>query len=204
MQPSSINAQIQQRIHQYEPAYVFSASDFTDLADSNTVRQTLSRLEKQADIQRIMRGFYYRPAYSGRLKEYEAPYPHEVALALARRHHWTITPSGNTALNLLGLSTQVPAKWSYVSDGPYREFAFGNVILEFRHRANKEISGLSPKTALVIQAIRALGKDQMTPEVINQMASCLTAGEKRDLFTESMQVAAWIRQTIRQICQEKD
>lgn len=204
MQSSSINAQIQQRIHRYEPAHVFSASDFTDLADSNTVRQTLSRLEKQADIQRIMRGFYYRPAYSELLKEYEAPSPNEVALALARRHHWTITPSGNTALNLLGLSTQVSAKWSYISDGPYREFAFGNVILEFRHRANKEISGLSPKTALVIQSIRALSKDQITPEIISKIASSLTAKEKTALLEESMQVATWIRQTIQQICQEMD
>lgn len=204
MQPSSINAKIQQRIHRYESASVFTVSDFTDLADSNTVRQTLSRLEKQSDIQRIMRGVYYRPVYSDLLKEYEAPSPHEVALALARRHHWTVTPSGNTALNLLGLSTQVSAKWSYISDGPYRTFSFGNTVLEFKHRANKEISGLSPKTALIIQAIRALGKDQIIPEIISKITSSLTAREKAVLLEESMQVAAWIRQVIRQICQKKD
>ncbi len=201
MRPSSINAKIQQRILRYGTTHVFSATDFTDLADRNTIRQTLSRLEKKADIKRIIRGFYYRPAYSKLLKEYEAPSPHEVALALARRHHWSITPSGNTALNLLGLSTQVSAKWIYISNGPYREFAFGNIVLEFKHRANKEVSGLSPKTALVIQAIRALDKNQIAQEVINKMALCLTNQEKRDLLGESMQVAAWIHKIIKQICE---
>jgi hypothetical protein len=69
-------------------------------------------------IRRVIRGVYDKPKYSTLLQEYSAPNPNEIADALARNYSWTIAPTGNTALNLLGLSTQVPANWSYISSGP--------------------------------------------------------------------------------------
>ncbi len=113
---------------------VLVASDFADIAEINTVRQCLSRLEQAGDIQRIIPELYYRPRYSELLKEHEAPSPYHVAQALAQKFKWTIAPTGDTALNLLGLSTQVPAHWSYISDGPYNSFSFGNITIEFKHR----------------------------------------------------------------------
>lgn len=62
----------------------------------------------------------------------------------------------NTALNLLGLSTQVTAVWSYISDGPYKTYEWNSTKLEFKHRTNKEITGLSYMTSLVIQAKNSL------------------------------------------------
>ena len=73
-----------ERIRTAEPESVFVSTDYVDLADVNTVRQCLSRLEQAGELQRIMRGVYYRPAFSQLLGEYEAPSPHHVALALAR------------------------------------------------------------------------------------------------------------------------
>ena len=129
--------------------------------------------------------------------------PHQVALALARNYGWSIAPSGNTALNQLGLSTQVSAKWSYISDGPYNVFEFGNIRIEFKHRSNKDISGLSPKTALVIQALRALGKDNITNEDINKIGLLLSAEEKETLLKESKQSTSWIYKYIKKICEEE-
>lgn len=65
-----------------------------------------------------MRGVYYYPRYSELIQEYETPSPNKVTEAIARKFNWTIAPCGDTALNMLGLATQVPAKWSYISDGP--------------------------------------------------------------------------------------
>ena len=45
-----------------------------------------------------------------------------MAKAIARNYNWTIAPTGDAALNLLGISTQVPSKWEYVSSGPYKEY----------------------------------------------------------------------------------
>lgn len=163
-------AKISEIISQAKPEGVFIASDFSHIAPINTVRQCLSRLEKSQQIVRIMRGVYYQPAYSELLQEYEAPSPHHVAMALARKFGWTIAPSGAAALNMLGLSTQVPAHWSFVSDGPYRSFSFGNITIEFMHCSSKEISGTSPKTALVIQAIKALGKENIERKTFKESA----------------------------------
>lgn len=179
MASKKISDQIISRIGQFKSEDIFVASDFADIADINTVWQVLARQEQNGNIQRILRGVYYRPIYSQLLKEYEAPSPHNVALALARKYGWSIAPSGNTALNQLGLSTQVTAKWSYISDGPYNEFEFGKVKLEFKHRNNKNISGLSYKTATVIQALKALGKDHIDDNVIMKLRKLLSMEEKR-------------------------
>ena len=71
-----------------------------------------------------MQGLYYAPRFSELLQEYEEPSPNEIAHAIARKNRWSIVPEGNTALNQLGLSTQVSAKWSYISSGPYAEFSY--------------------------------------------------------------------------------
>ena len=200
---STISKRIYERILSMDREVVFVATALSDLADINTIWQVLSRLEQKDKIQRIIRGVYYCPRYSELLEEYEMASPHQVALALARNYGWSIAPSGNTALNQLGLSTQVSAKWSYISDGPYNVFEFGNIRIEFKHRSNKDISGLSPKTALVIQALRALGKDNITNEDINKIGLLLSAEEKETLLKESKQSTSWIYKYIKKICEEE-
>lgn len=192
-------AQITEIIRQATPESVFTASDFSHIAPINTVRQCLSRLEKSQQIVRIIRGVYYQPAYSELLQEYEAPSPHHVAMALARNFGWTIVPSGTAALNMLGLSTQVPAHWSYVSNGPYRSFSFGNITIEFRHCSSKEISGMSDKTALVIQAIKVLGNGNLDEGNIQRIRRILSAEEKARLLTEARHTTAWVYENIKRI-----
>ena len=99
------------------------------------------RLVNAGTLKRILQGIYEKPKYSKLLDEYVAADPNAIAKALARCYHWTIAPCGNTALNLLGLSTQVTAVWSYISDGPYKAYEWNSTKLEFKHRTNKEIKG---------------------------------------------------------------
>ena len=106
--------EIRERILSAEEGSVFSTSDFADIADTNTVRSALYRLIQDGILRRILNGVYEKPKYSKLLDEYVAADPEAVANALARSYHWTIAPCGNTALNLLGLSTQVTAVWSYI------------------------------------------------------------------------------------------
>jgi len=202
MENRKISAQIISRIEKFNSEDIFVASDFADITDVNTVWQVLARQEQSGNIQRILRGVYYQPIYSQLLQEYEAPSPHHVALALARKYGWSIAPSGNTALNQLGLSTQVTAKWSYISDGPYNEFEFGKIKLEFKHRNNKDISGLSYTTAIVIQALKALGKDHIDDNVIMRLKKLLSIEEKEKLRTEAKQSTAWVYSYIKRICAE--
>ena len=193
--------QIYERITSEKPQKVFVISDFCDLMDYDTAKKSLARLESNHKIQKIMRGVYYNPRYSQLIQEYEKPVVDEVAKALARNFKWTIAPSGNTALNQLGLSTQVPAKWIYFSDGPYKTYKIGSQELEFKHRTNKEISGMSEKTILIIQALKELGETQITEEIIHKLKRKLTADEIETLLKETQQTTVWIRNVIKKIAQ---
>lgn len=192
--------EIRERILSAEEGSVFSTSDFADIADTNTVRSALYRLIQDGILRRILNGVYEKPKYSKLLDEYVAADPEAVASALARSYHWTIAPCGNTALNLLGLSTQVTAVWSYISDGPYKTYEWNSTKLEFKHRTNKEITGLSYMTSLVIQALKTLGRSNVTPEVIQLLSEKLTDKDKQACLKEATESTDWVYDTIRQIC----
>ncbi|WP_242972570.1 DUF6088 family protein [Lachnoclostridium sp. An169] len=184
-----------------EDGSVFTASDFADIADTTTVRQSLKRMTESGTLRRILNGIYEKPKYSALLEEYVAADPDAVAKALARSYHWTIAPCGNTALNLLGVSTQVTAVWSYISDGPYRTYEWNSTKLEFKHRTNKEITGLSYMTSLIIQALKTLGKSNVTSEIKQILADRLTEKDKKACLKEATEATDWVYDTIRQICE---
>lgn len=200
----NISSNIYNRILQFNSDYVFIANDFFDISNYETVRKTLNRLTAQGKIRRILKGIYYNPKYIDIIQEYEAPSINEVAIAIARKYNWTIAPSGNTALNLLGLSTQIPAKWSYISDGRYVSFLLdNNITIEFKHRTNGEISNMSTLTAMIIQAIKTIGKDKITDEEIQHLQKKLSDKDKKNVLEESKTTSAWVYSIIQKICEVK-
>ena len=190
---------ISDKINSFNSHKVFFANDFLDVASNATVRQILKRLADEDKIKRIIDGFYYNPRYSELIGEYEAVSIHELALAIARKYNWNIAPYNSTALNLLGLSTQVPTHYKYISSGRYKEYKIGDTILEFKKVNPGEIANMSLKTATIIQAIKSLGKENISNEVIQKIRENLTEKEKLDLMNESKSVPAWIYEVIRKI-----
>ena len=191
---------IRDRINQSEIGTVYVAIDFVDISDKTNVNAYLARLVDEGLIRRVLRGVYDKPEYNDFLEEYVAPSPDKVANALARNFGWSIVPCGDTALNLLGLSTQVPAAWVYVSDGTYKEYAYDNTTIQFKKTTNKEVSKLSYKTALTVQALKALGKDKIDDTVISRLSKLLTAKEKKTMLEEAKAATSWIYEYIKQIC----
>lgn len=191
---------IENRIISAEKGSIFVTSDFLDIANIDAVNKALSRLTQDNVVCRILRGVYEYPEYSNFLREFVAPSPDKVAHALARNYGWTIVPCGDTALNLLGLSTQVPAVWSYVSDGNYKEYTFDKITIKFKRTTNKEISKITYKTALVIQALKSLGKEKIDDDAIEKISSGLKIDEKQKMLTEAKYATAWIYETIKLIC----
>ena len=197
---SSYSEQIKQRIENSPSGTIFINSDFTDIAETETIRRNLNRITQTGLLRRVLNGIYEKPKYSKLLKEYVAVDPDQVAKAIARNYHWTIAPCGDTALNLLGISTQVTAIWSYISDGPYRKYEWNNTCIEFKHRTNKEISGLSYMTRLIIQALKTLGKENISKEVIVMLSDRLTFEEKTTMLKEAAESTDWVYNVIRKIC----
>jgi len=204
MRQSGFTEKIKKQIQSAKAGSVFILSDFSDIAETDTVRQAIARLENDGTLIRIMRGVYYKPEYNELLGENIAPYPDDIARAIARNFGWTIVPCGDTALNLLGLSTQVPSMWVYVSDGEYKEYSYGNTTIKFKRTTNKEISKLSHKTALTIQALKALGKEHVTDSVINKLKRVLTKEEKDTMFVEAKTATTWVYEIIKTICKDEE
>ena len=197
--PDYLN-QIRGNIEKAENGSVFVSTDFTDITDKKTVNMGLIRLADEGLIKKILFGVYYKPEYSELLGETVAPSPNKVAHALARNFGWTIVPCGDTALNLLGLSTQVPSQWVYVSDGAYKEYSFDNTVIKFKRTTNKEISKLSYKTALSIQALKALGKDNVSEQIICRLKKALCEEDKEKMMTEAKSATSWVYEYIKVIC----
>lgn len=201
--PDYLN-QIRGNIEKAENGSVFVSTDFTDITDKKTVNMGLIRLADEGLIKKILFGVYYKPEFSKLLGEAVAPSPNKVAHALARNFGWTIVPCGDTALNLLGLSTQVPSQWVYVSDGAYKEYTFDNTTIKFKRTTNKEISKVSYKTALTIQALKALGKENITEQVILRLKKILTDEEKEKMLAESKSATSWVLEFIKVICKDEE
>ena len=194
---------ITKRIDKAPFGSAFVTSDFTDLAEYETAKKAIFRLEKKGALRRVLRGVYDKPKFSSLLQEYAAPIPDHIAHAIARNYNWTISASGNTALNQLGLSTQVPADWSYISSGPYKEYIFGNVTLTFSHRSDSQMIGMSEKTLLIIQALKAIGQGNVRDDHIKQIRKRFSSDEFQIILSESQHTISWIYEVIKEICKQE-
>ena len=202
--PKSIPDKMLSRIAASGPGAVFTPKDFLDLANHETVRQALARMVTAGTLRRLRRGVYDYPAFSTLLNAPASPDPDAMARAIAREHGWTIAPAGAAALNLLGLSTQVPAQWEYHSDGPPRTYVWTGGTLRFKHRTNKETSGLSPRTALLVQGLKALTQAAVEDTVVAKLRTSFDAAERKRAAREARYVTAWVYEVIKRLAAETE
>jgi hypothetical protein len=195
----SIANKVIRRIYNHGHGWTFSTKDFFDCGDRYAVNMALHRLRKNGIIRQILRGVYDYPRFSKLFNEPASPDPYAVIMTIARSYGWTVCPSGETALNLLGLSRQVPARHRYFSDGPSKKYKWQGVQLEFSHRAIKETAGLSPRTALVVQALKALGKEHTGEKIVAGLRKELSKKELHKALQETRVATNWIYDTIRRV-----
>jgi hypothetical protein len=187
--------------------WAFTKIDFIAEFGEVNIHQALSSLAKTGTIRRVCRGVYDYPRYSELLGQTLSPDVDQVAQALARKFNWRILPSGDAALNLLGLSTQVPGKWVYLSDGPSREYAIGEngeQTLAFRKSALKDAGFKYRESGLVVQALKALGKEHVDQAVIETLRQRLALTIRERILKDTRAVTGWIYQIIKQVCRESD
>ena len=196
MHKQDYSDQIKERLEESDDGTLFVMSDFADIAPNNAANRVILRLLDENRLRAIMRGIYQKPKVNPLLGECEEPTSDEVASALSRKNGWTICPNGDTALNLLGLSTQVPAVWSYLSSGPYKCYPYGAGKIAFTHTANRMINSLSPDTALLVQAIRALGDAHIDDGILSRLVSRYSKERLAEMEQETRAVPDWIHSKI--------
>lgn len=177
----SLETRILNTIRRWGRGSVFSNRDFFKLGPDSSVAWCLYRLKDKGIIRMLCRGLYDYPKFSRLLGEYLAPDLHRVAEALADKYRWHIQASGNTALNYLGLSTQVPTRFLYLSDGPSRSYSIAGQTLEFKHISRREFYPGHRESELFIQATRELGTLCCAEAYLPKLRSLLTPTLRRDL-----------------------
>jgi hypothetical protein len=195
--------QIVARIERLGEGKAFSAKDFLDIASRTTIDVTLAELTLDGTIRRVRRGLYDMPKVNPALGGKLSPDIDEAARAIARKQKWKIVPEGAWAANLLGLSTQVPAKIIYLTDGPNNEVPIGRRTIQFKHARPKALAGLEGKMALVVQALRYLGKDGVGPREIETLRAGLSSAEKRKLVKDTRFGVDWIYEVANRIVETK-
>lgn len=182
----------------------FTTADFMDLGNYKGISKALETLEKQNKIRRVMRGMYDCPAYSELFKMYAGPDIEAIAKALARQYNWDICPSGNYALNLMGLDTQVPARYVFLSSGPYKSYTIGKLTFIFKHTTSKQIGNHPYKVLLAIQAIKALGKEDITERDLKKINKCLDEEDRDYIIKNNLAITSWIYDILKEMVGGKD
>ena len=194
---NSITKQIE-NIMSENQGKIFSINDFYNIGTKNTIKSVLYRLNEENKIKRLMDGLYIKPKYSNILKEYSYPDASEVAQKLADKFSWTIAPAGDTALNYTGLSTQVPNEYIYISDGAYREYLYRDKKIIFKHTTNRNITSYSKELAILIQAVKALGKDNISEEHIKKL-EVFAKNIEEELKEDTLKLPFWIQEVLAKI-----
>lgn len=198
----SIDNKILSRIYGRGRGWAFFAKDFSSDFGSANIDKALSALTKQGKIRRICRGMYDYPKYSEFLGQTLSPDFDQVAQAFARKFNWRIQPTGDAALNLLGLSTQVPGKYVYLSDGPNRTYGIGSYKLEFKKTALKEVGFKHRESGIIVQALKSLGNERVTPEILKKIRNELAMEMCPKILKDTKMVTGWVYDCIKEICLE--
>lgn len=194
--------QVISKIHGKGRGWACSQKDFALIAERNSIDQALFQLKKNGKIRRVIRGIYDYPKYSEKLKMDLSPDVDQVAQAIARKHGWRIQPTGPVALNILGLSTQVPSKFTYLTDSANNKYSIGNTILLFKKEPLKEIAFKYHESSIIVQAIKSLGANNITPTVIDNLAEWLGDSMPSKILKDTKTVSSWIYDIILKICKE--
>ena len=198
----TIEDKILSRIYGNGRGWAFSQADFADLGSRSAVDLALHRREKEGLIRRVIRGVYDHPRHSDLLQKTVSPDLDQVAHALARKFAWRIQPDGATAQNLLGLSTQVPARVLYLSDGPDRSYKVENTALIFEHTALKEAGFKLRESQLIVQALKALGEERITPKIISVIRRKFDPAMRRRILLDTKTATGWVYATIQKIAKD--
>ena len=200
----AIEQKILSRIYGRGRGWAVTKTDFVTGFGETNIHQALSALARSGRIRRVCHGVYDYPRYSDLLGQTLSPDIDQVAGALARKFNWRIQPSGEAALNLLGLSTQVPGRWVYLSDGPSREYAVGEggrQILAFRKSPLKDTGFKYRESGLLVQALKALGKERVDSAVIETLRRRLEPRLCRQILADTRAATGWILQIIKLVCE---
>ena len=159
---------IKSLIFKKKPGNLIFPSDFRGLGSDSAIKQALSRMVKSGEIKRLAHGIYHVPKTDPQLGDIR-PSADDVVRMIADKEKIRIKPAGAFALHQLGLTTQVPTKRVYITDGHQRQFIIGKLHIKFKPTTPKRLMRKGKISSLVIQALEELGTSNIDLVTHNKM-----------------------------------
>ena len=191
----SIDDKILRKVRKCGRGTIFSSTDFTNLGEPKSVLKALERMANAETIIRVSRGIYCYPKIEKTLG-LGAIYPtfEEIAQYIAKRDKARIVPTGNYALNVLGLSTQVPANVVFLTDGSPRSITLNSGRgIKFVKTAPKNLAFKNRLAMLLTFALKEIGESNVTKEQEQHIAKLLKNEAKESIEKDYSIMPNWIQ-----------
>lgn len=196
-----VSNQIESRILKSNRGAFFFAEDFVNLGTSENIRQKLSRLVKEGVLDRIAPGIYLKSKKDPILGIIH-PNLDQIAREIAKRNKARIAPTGVMALYLLGLTTQIPLKIVYLTDGSPRQIKIGSRAIKFKNAAPKNFAIKDEVLQLVVQAFKEVGHKELNAVFLERIKPAVAKMDKNVLDSQLRYAAVWIRKEIDKLFKE--
>lgn len=200
MERPQVENRISEALKTYPNGSVLFVDDFLEYGNPESVKKALLRLKEKGILVRLAHGIYLYPKVD---KELGVLYPstEEIAKAIARRDKARIIPTGVQALNKLGLSTQVPMKVIYLTDGAARIVKVGKRTITFKKTSPKNLSVRGEISGLAIQALKTIGQNKVDEKTIEKIQTILKNEKKENIINDAKLSPAWIYKILMQAIQ---
>lgn len=189
----TVAKQVLRRIRAKRHAWVFTPKDFVDMGSRQAVDQVLHRLMEQEVIQRLGRGLYYYPPQQAPSSATPAPID-AVARAVAAQTGDRAMLTGKEAARRMQLVTcKEPAgTYHYLTTGTSKKRKVGSRRIRFRHTSLSPPDTVADPPINVMQALLYLGRNKITPEVVETCANTLRPSHRQQLRKLAPQAPTWL------------
>lgn len=185
---------LRERILRQKDGKVIFIDFFDDYQDGH-VRNILMELTREGVLVRLSKGVYYKPVRTRLGILY--PEVEDVIAAIAKRDHAKILPTGNTAMYQLGLTTQIPMNYEFLTNGAARKLTIDNRTITLKHGVANNFAFKGKLMPVVHQAMRAIGAANIDETMLGQIRSLLQANPEPRTMKHDMQLLpAWERKIV--------
>lgn len=194
---STIKSAIIKDIEGSQPHSIFFISDYAEIGSAETIRKILREAVIKGILEKAGHGIYFKPKTS---RFGNVPVPLEkIANEIANRDKCLILPTGSTAANLIGLSTQVPMNLSYITTGSTRTISINGRKIFFRHAAPKNFAAKGKVIPLLIQGLRETGENNISTAEADAIKRFIDNQKDPYLHEDLLLAPVWIQRIIKNL-----
>ena len=197
MERPKVEAKVAEKLGMLPKGTVLFVDDFLDYGSPESIKKALLRLKEKGLLVRLAHGIYLYPKID---KEFGTLFPstEDIAKAIARRDKSRIVPTGIQALSALGLSTQVPMKVVFLTDGAARIVKVGKRTITFKKTSPKNLLPKGPISNLAIQALKTIGQNNVDDDTLKKLQTILEKEKKENILHDAKLAPAWINKILMQ------